>query len=610
MVKWSYCRIKCGFDMKYKFSLDKGHFITGLTMVKKNLNFQNLIKYEYFPAELPKCFNTRQMAENAEKILQLLKNSGQNANWSSPYLYPGYKNIYSRRQFAIPNFFHYALSAKCISDHSKEILAVTSKDDSSLTAPLDKAPLDGFPYYKKSNKIKDTKFEIEKLYLNNRYCIRLDITAFFSSIYTHAIAWAIHGKNKSKDSKHDKALLGNNLDKVVRNMNSAETNGILTGNAISRIVSEIILSAVDETINKRLSELKINADFLRYVDDYYIFTKDYTSIETIIEIFRRKLDDYHLSLNESKVKIEESPFIFDNEWLIEIENVSLNSDLLLNKAIILYKKYKNIKIFKYALKKMRYCKKENLKVLGSKLLNLWSKFPSLSEQILIILAQIDVKDSYLKSTIYSLIDDCIRLNLQEELVWVVFAIKEFHVKISSHYQCKILESKNDLAIIIILDILESNQLKRTKQTTNELNGLKKYLTTLNDEKKVNNIENNEGDELVNDNNQKKEKKNNISNRALWQKHWLLIYECVSYNWLNLKDKINCLITKENERFFFELNERNLHFYDSEYKLLSEITKKETKNESSQENNDEQKKDDVDTDDLKNKGDFFFYFFDY
>ena len=29
MVKWSYCRIKCGFDMKYKFSLDKGHFITG-----------------------------------------------------------------------------------------------------------------------------------------------------------------------------------------------------------------------------------------------------------------------------------------------------------------------------------------------------------------------------------------------------------------------------------------------------------------------------------------------------------------------------------------------------------------------------------------------------
>ena len=34
MVKWSYCRIKCGFDMKYKFSLDKGHFITGDILIK------------------------------------------------------------------------------------------------------------------------------------------------------------------------------------------------------------------------------------------------------------------------------------------------------------------------------------------------------------------------------------------------------------------------------------------------------------------------------------------------------------------------------------------------------------------------------------------------
>ena len=34
MVKWAYCRIKCGFDMKYKFSLDKGHFITGMPLNK------------------------------------------------------------------------------------------------------------------------------------------------------------------------------------------------------------------------------------------------------------------------------------------------------------------------------------------------------------------------------------------------------------------------------------------------------------------------------------------------------------------------------------------------------------------------------------------------
>lgn len=578
---------------------------------KEVLDFQKLISYEYFPAELPKCFNTNKIAEN-KGIAKLLANSNQNAKISVPYFYTGYKNTYSRRQFAIPNFFHYALAVNCISKYSKKIIAITSKDNKSLTAPLNKIPTGEVPYCKKSNRILDTKFEIEKLYLNNKYCIRLDITAFFSSIYTHSIAWAMHGKVKAKANKNDKSLLGNELDQVIRNMNGTETNGILTGNAISRIVSEIILSAVDESICKRLSELKIKANFLRYVDDYYIFTKDYTSIEAIIEIFRRKLEDYHLSLNESKVKITESPFMFDNEWLIEMGNISLNSDLILNKAIILYKKYKNIKIFKYALRKMRYCKTENFEALGSRLLNLWSKFPALSEQILIILSQINVKDTYLKSTIYSLIDNCTRLNLQEELVWVAFAIKEFSVKISSPYQCKILKSKNDLAIIIILDLLERNQLKRTNQTTNELNNLKEYLLTLNNEKEVNDIENHEGDELGNDNNQKKEKKNNKSNRALWREHWLLIYECVSYNWLNLKDEIDCFITKDNERFFLELNKRNLHFYDREYKLSSEIAKKKIKNESSQDDNDEQKKEhtDKDTDDLKNKDDYFFFFFDY
>lgn len=43
MVKWAYCRIKCGFDMKYKFSLDKGHFITG------EINGYRIIKDSSFP---------------------------------------------------------------------------------------------------------------------------------------------------------------------------------------------------------------------------------------------------------------------------------------------------------------------------------------------------------------------------------------------------------------------------------------------------------------------------------------------------------------------------------------------------------------------------------
>lgn len=73
----------------------------------------------------------------------------------------------------------------------------------------------------------------------------------------------------------------------------------------------------------------------------------------------------------------------------------------------------------------------------------------------------------------------------------------------------------------------------------------------------------------------------------------------------MKEEIECLITKDNERFFFELNEKKLHFYDCEYTLTSEIVK----NESSQDDNDEQQNDGIDADESKNKANYFF-FFDY
>lgn len=46
-------------------------------------------------------------------------------------------------------------------------------------------------------------------------------------------------------------LLGNQLDKLMRALNYDQTNGILVGNAVSRIISEIILCSVDEQISKK-----------------------------------------------------------------------------------------------------------------------------------------------------------------------------------------------------------------------------------------------------------------------------------------------------------------------------------------------------------------------
>ncbi len=46
-----------------------------------------------------------------------------------------------------------------------------------------------------------------------KYIVKTDITNFYSSIYTHSIGWALHGREKAfKDKEY--ALLGNKIDRL------------------------------------------------------------------------------------------------------------------------------------------------------------------------------------------------------------------------------------------------------------------------------------------------------------------------------------------------------------------------------------------------------------
>lgn len=81
-----------------------------------------------------------------------------------------------------------------------------------------------------------------------------------------------------KKNKGQGNLAGNKIDKCMKDMNYKQTNGILVGNAILRIVSEIILCTVDYRIQEKFKNIKCR----RFVDDYYIFTKDSYEIQSII----------------------------------------------------------------------------------------------------------------------------------------------------------------------------------------------------------------------------------------------------------------------------------------------------------------------------------------
>ena len=506
----------------------------GLTMLSLN----NLLLYEYFPAELPGCFSTKKIVNQITAIKGKANASHQKC--STPLYYSGFKNETARRKFAVPNFYHYLKAADFIESQQADILSITNSTMHSLTAPRNKAPDEGFAFSKRSHTKGETKEIVEKMYLNNSYMIKLDIESFFDNIYTHSLAWAIHTKRIAKANRSN-SLWGNKLDSVVRAFNSDQTNGVLVGNAISRICAEIILCKIDKEIHNHFDGIT----YVRFVDDYFIFVKSESQIQEIIAFIRQQLAEYELILNENKVCIIQSPFLFDSPWIDELKLfLHCSPDPLLNKSFALYKQFKDVSIFKYVLKVIafRNISNDQWDCLESKLYNLWTKFPSLSELIIKILLKNKDKihSNKLKAVLYSITEKCLSFNFQQELVWIVWAAKTFNIKINQDFVIKILESENDLSIIILLDCINSGIINKTAKITSAIDKKRKELEDLDIDE------------------------NGNSGAILWTNHWLLAYEAQFHHWLD--SSTNQFKVIENNEFYKKLLDLNINFYDSSYQI--------------------------------------------
>ena len=501
-------------------------------------DLKRLLQYEFFPAELPPCFNSDDLAANAQHAIQAT--SMLSREYSIPLIYSGYKSETARRKFAVPNPYHYCKAVDCIVQQEPTLKPIFEKSPYSLTAPMDRVPKASQPYAKRSSSIAETKQEIELLYQDNRYEIRLDINSFFDNIYTHTIPWAIHGISVAKKKKNDRTLLGNQLDKHIRSMNYDQTNGILVGNALSRIVSEIILCTIDSQIHEQFPDVSC----CRFVDDYYIYTKRSTQVQEIIAFIRGCLSKYELNFNESKLQINESPFLYGKPWIEQVKQyIHLQPDVFLSKLIMEYNTYKDIAIIKYGLTVIAQCRYTvtSWPAMQSRLINLWVRFPSLSDRILPILWKNKtlLKMRGFKAAIYSVIDEALLLNREQELIWATWFIKVFNIQISQDYMIRVLQSSNELAIIIMLDIICSSDAKNKPKILQQCRSLR--------------------DELIAEEIDDKGK----SNTLMWTSHWLLAYEATRMKWLNLPNEDPFEFARKNT-FFRELLLKSVKFYNPQF----------------------------------------------
>lgn len=101
-------------------------------------NTENLLRNEVFPAELPPCFSTDDLAANATLAIATSNSFGQ--GYSIPLTYSGYKSESSRRKFALPNPYHYCKAVDFIVKNESQIKAILEKSKYSLTAPIERQP--------------------------------------------------------------------------------------------------------------------------------------------------------------------------------------------------------------------------------------------------------------------------------------------------------------------------------------------------------------------------------------------------------------------------------------------------------------------------------------
>lgn len=158
-------------------------------------------------------------------------------------------------------------------------------------------------------------YDFQNLEKSYKRMSQVDIENCFHSIYTHSISWAVKNRRIAKQDLRANGGFDRSFDYLMQKSNYRETNGIPIGPEMSRIFAEIILQEIDIRVIRRLDKKgfahRHHYDFRRYVDDFFIFTKNDDIYERFIEVLEDELRFFKLGLNSAKTLQIKRPFITD-----------------------------------------------------------------------------------------------------------------------------------------------------------------------------------------------------------------------------------------------------------------------------------------------------------
>lgn len=294
--------------------------------MSKSERLKALLAAGYFPEELPPAFTTAEFAKYRRAIGDA---------WTGLQNYPQYPRTNPerfsipkvtdwRRELAIVNPIAQYHVAKLIADGWQQISKhltscsfgvedVLIKSDENRAVPTPDFRLVALRHS-----------EISALH---NYALVADVSRFYGTLYTHAIAWGLHTKAWAKAHVNTptlKASLGGRLDEAVRKGQDNQSIGIPIGPDTSRIIAEIIAVTIDARVQ---AELKFSADsIVRNVDDWYIGFDNAGQAEEAIAVLAAAARDYELEIHPEKTKVVHAPTEVHPVWPTALRQSVISSE--------------------------------------------------------------------------------------------------------------------------------------------------------------------------------------------------------------------------------------------------------------------------------------------
>ena len=414
------------------------------------------------------------------------------------------------------------------------------------------------------------KNKITEISYNYKVQLKIDITNYYQSIYTHSIPWSILGKDISKqyfkiknddhnrfttllttDINAKKYQIADTLDTLVRNCNDKQSIGLPIGPDSSFILSELLGSRLDKEITKEINDIDYRC--IRYYDDYYFYTNNIGDAETILKKVQKIFFEYKLEINESKVNIKQLPYFQSDLWNIEIHNYQFKDSTIENIQDLTYyfsliyklaEEYKQTIswITSYSLTRFESgktkIKKEDIDVFISLLLQtLYLDTSNIDKIFKIILIYKNFLNSKqlkkIKKLLDKLIPEHLNLNHSFEVAWGLWYFKSLEINPENTLLQDVFNSEDQISILIAIDIIKSKSINKKNFDFIKL-------------------------------------ENKLTNENLFSKYWLLCYEIEIKNWLNISTNII-----DSHEFFKILKYYNIDFYDTEVQVKTSFIATET-----------------------------------